>query len=155
METDLCLTIKGPAFGHCCWPQRDQTIHLTMRSSANSISCVIGVFSHKTHVIVGMLQEWGSQCINSIALDPGDAMGETTSVMAMHDTTGDKSKPNSCYQMTSASSIAFVKDWRVTQVAPSFKTDLTNWIDIMLLRQMIADKKAFILEFISTSSDFP
>ena len=73
--------------------------------------------------------------VHSITLDSGDALGETTSMVDDSLTR----KPRSRLRWMPVATIAAVKDGRVTQVAP-FLTDPTNWMDIMLVRQLLADK---------------
>jgi hypothetical protein len=115
--------------------------------SANSFSSVFGAPIHKTIIMssvesdnedcncdVVVLEQPHCNLLHSIA--QGDATGETT---PMADDDSQTKKSRSALRWMPAAHVALFKDGRNTQAAP-FLTDPTNWMDIMLVRQLRADK---------------
>jgi hypothetical protein len=74
--------------------------------------------------------------VRSKGLDSIDTLGERTS---FGDDVFMTRKPRSRLCWMPAANVASVKDGRSTQVAP-FLGHPTNWMDIMLVRQLLADK---------------
>ena len=85
---------------------------------------------------VVVLEQPHCNLLHSIALISGDATGETT---PMVDYDSQTKKSRSRLRWMPAAHVAIFKDGRNTQAAP-FLTDPTNWMDIMLVRQLLADK---------------
>ena len=90
------------------------------------------------HSDVVVLEQPHCDVGHSIALVSGDSTEETTSSSGNVDTRNLASSSRARLRWLPASTVSTVKNGRVMQVAP-FLTDPTNLMDIMLVRQLIAD----------------